>query len=91
MRTALHSSWDKTQESLWIYHAPVTYASKKPGDKAGRSGQNVSTVATRVVPKSYQREGQPRKTENYLLVNHVLCYKKQGNYVVCNELPSGTI
>ena len=42
-------------------------------------------------PKSYQREGQPRKTENQLLVNHVLCSKRQGNYVVCSELQSGTV
>ena len=48
-------------------------------------------ASERVKPKSYQREGQPRKTENYLLVNHVLCYKSQGNYVVCNELSSGTV
>ena len=42
-------------------------------------------------PKSYQREGQPRNTENQLLVNHVLCSKRQGNYVVCSELQSGTV
>ena len=25
------------------------------------------------------------------LVNHVMCYERQGNYVVCNELPFSTV
>ena len=44
-----------------------------------------------VKPKSYQREGQLRKTEKLTSLIHVLCYKRQGNYEVCNELSSGTV